>query len=80
MGTKPAASETRHHEQTLGYQKRFKEHIADLVHVTKDPFDYTEEISWTSPLQIVLQRSKHEGRNITCHAYKKTDKPGERNL
>ena len=42
MGTKPAASETRHHEQTLGYQKRFKEHVADLVHVMKDlgnPFD-----------------------------------------
>ena len=42
MGTKPAVSETRHHEQTLGYQKQFKEHVADLVHVMKDlesPFD-----------------------------------------
>ena len=71
--TKPAASEIRHHEQTLGYQKHFKEHVADLVHGMKDlgnSFYYTQEIPWTSPRQILLQRSKHADRNSTCYSYK----------
>ena len=42
MGTKPAASETRHHGQTLECQKRFNEHVVHIVHVMKNlenPFD-----------------------------------------
>jgi len=42
VAAKPDASESRHHEQTLGYQKRFKQRVTDLVHVMKDlrnPFE-----------------------------------------
>ena len=45
VGPRPDASESRHHEQTLGYQKHFKPHVTDLEHVMKDLGNPSEEES-----------------------------------
>ena len=45
VAAKPDASESRHHGQKVGYQKRFKQHVTDLVHVMKDVGNPFEEDS-----------------------------------
>ena len=93
MGTKPAASETRHHGQKLGYQMSFKEHIADLVHVMKDlgnPFDEeSSDLIWLHARDIMHKSSACRlccndpsmrlGRVYVIHT-RKTDKLSESDL